>query len=92
MEKSELSSQNLQKLLPEIEKTTSFVQEIAITSKQQSQGVTQINDSIQELNRVAQQNAAASEELAANSEELTAQAESLADLIAFFEVNNEQTN
>jgi methyl-accepting chemotaxis protein len=84
LRKSELSSKSLGELLPEIQKTTDLVKEIAISSEQQALGVTQINDSLQQLNQTAQVNAAASEELASSAEELSAQAEVLSDLVAFF--------
>lgn len=84
--KSEASSKNLSKLLPEIRMTSDLVKEIADSSEQQSMGVMQINDSVQELNNVAQQNAASSEEMAASSEELAAQSEELNNLISFFKI------
>lgn len=84
--RSENSRLKMENLLPEIQKTSMLVKEIADASFQQDSGVSQINDSIQELNHVTQQNAAASEELATSSEELASQAEVLADLVSFFKI------
>jgi methyl-accepting chemotaxis protein len=84
--KSESSSISLTELLPEIKKTTDLVKEIAISSEQQTQGVIQINESLQQLNLVAQQSASASEEMASSAEELSAQAEILTELVSFFKV------
>lgn len=84
--KNETSSINLSELLPEIQRTTKLVKEIANSSNEQALGVGQINDSLQQLNNVAQQNAAASEEMAASSEELSAQAEELNELVNYFKV------
>ncbi len=76
----------LNEVLPDIQKTTSLVQEISSASGEQRSGAGQINNAIQELNDVTQQNASASEQLASNSEELNAQAENLKTLISFFRV------
>ncbi len=72
--------------LPEVQKTSDLVEEIANASLEQNSGANQINNAIQELNNGTQQNAAASEEMATNAEELSAKAKQLKDLIAFFKV------
>ncbi len=77
-------------LVPEIEKTSSLVQEIAAASIEQNSGADQINSAIQQLNNVTQQNATASEEMASNSEEMASQADQLKELISFFKVGNVQ--
>lgn len=82
------SSNLLDNLLPEVQKTTQLVQEIASASTEQSAGADQINNAIQQLNTITQQNAAASEELATSSEELAAQADSLKQSVSFFQVEN----
>ncbi len=76
-------------LLPEIQKTSKLVQEIAAASQEQNSGADQINGAIQQLNSVTQQNAAASEELASGAEELAGQAEQLKDVISFFQIEDE---
>ncbi len=50
-----------------------LVREIAAGSKEQSQGVTQVNTAVGQLDKVTQSNAAAAEETASASEELSAQ-------------------
>jgi len=79
----------LDALLPEFQKTTLLVKEIASSSLEQNSGADQINSAIQQLNSVTQQNAASSEELATSSEELAAQADSLLQLVAFFQIDDE---
>nr|WP_321410220.1 methyl-accepting chemotaxis protein [uncultured Carboxylicivirga sp.] len=81
---SQSSLDRLTLLLPEIEKTSNLVQEIAAASQEQNNGVNQVNGAIQELNNVTQQNSVASEELASSSEELASQAVGLNQAIAFF--------
>lgn len=81
---SETAQNKLISVLPEIEKTTSLVQQISSSSKEQADGVNQINYSIRELNDLTQNNAASAENLAASAEELSAQAQQLEELIDSF--------
>lgn len=81
---TEQSKKMLNAMVPEIQKTSSLVQEISASSIEQSAGAEQINGAIQQLNSITQQTAAASEQLASNSEELAAQAESLSQTVGYF--------
>ncbi len=78
------SSQRIDEVLPDIEKTADLTVEINASSQEQSNGINQVNDAIQQLNNVTQQNSSSSEELASASEELASQAISLNEVIAFF--------
>ncbi|HEY4784602.1 MAG TPA: methyl-accepting chemotaxis protein, partial [Bacteroidales bacterium] len=82
------AGQELETIVPEIEKTSKLVQEISASSIEQNSGADQINNALQQLNQVTQQNASASEELATNSEELANQSEHLKDLIGFFKITD----
>lgn len=88
LELAEGAGDKMQQILPEVEKTTKLVQEIAAASLEQNNGATQVNDAIQQLNSIAQQNSAASEELATSSEELASQAEQLKNTISYFVINS----
>ncbi|EHJ48614.1 methyl-accepting chemotaxis sensory transducer [Solidesulfovibrio carbinoliphilus subsp. oakridgensis] len=77
----------LEKLVPDILKTSDLVQEIAASSTEQSAGASQVNRALQQLDQVVQQNASASEELASTAEELSSQAEQLQATIGFFRLN-----
>jgi methyl-accepting chemotaxis protein len=81
----------LGQMLPDIEKTTSLVQEISAASTEQSNGAGQVNIAIQQLNSITQQNAAASEELATNAEEMNSLAERLKQIVNFFKVTAHST-
>ncbi len=74
----------LESIVPNIQKTAELVQEIAAASREQDAGAGQISKSIQQLDAVIQQNASASEEMASTAEELTGQADQMADMMAFF--------
>lgn len=81
-----LAGKSLNELVPEIERTSQLVQEIAAASEEQNSGATQINKTMQQLSTVTQQNAASSEELASNSASLSTQSELLLDAIKFFKL------
>ncbi len=83
---SEISGNILSSLVPDVQKTSQIVEEIATASIEQNSGVKQISIAINQLNSVTIQNSATSEELASSSEELVAQAEALKEAIAFFSV------
>jgi methyl-accepting chemotaxis protein len=85
------AGQQLETVVPEIEKTSRLVQEISASSIEQNSGADQINNAVQQLNQVTQQNASASEELATSSEELANQSEQLYELIGFFKVGASDT-
>lgn len=71
-------------VLPEIERTTRLVQEIAASCAEQASGSQQINLAIQRFNETTQQFASISEELANNSENLSTEAKRLKKAISKF--------
>ena len=75
------------KLIPELERATTMIQEISSASREQAQGAVQINETIQQLSSVTQENASVSEELNSSAEEIAKQAEQLRDLISFFKID-----
>lgn len=78
-------------IVPNIQKTSDLVQEITSSSDEQAIGISQINESMNQLDQTTQQNASASEELAATSEELNGQANQLLDSVDFFKLNTQST-
>jgi methyl-accepting chemotaxis protein len=78
----------LTKLVPDIRRTASLVEEITSACREQDAGAAQINQAIQQLDKVTQQNASSSEEVSATSEELSSQAEQLQETIAFFRLGD----
>ncbi|MCG8579528.1 MAG: methyl-accepting chemotaxis protein [Bacteroidales bacterium] len=84
VEAAEKSGQQLEVIIPEIEKTTQLVQEITASSYEQQSGAEQVNKAIQELNEVTQQNSGSASIFTNNSEYLTQLAEKLKDTIAYF--------
>lgn len=74
----------MSKAIPNIEQTTRMVQEISAAGIEQSSGVNQVKDAMQQFNEISQENAASSEELASSAEELASQAEQLKEIMAYF--------
>lgn len=74
----------LGKLVPDIQRTATLVEEISAACREQNIGAEQINQAIQQLDKVTQQNASASDEMSATSEELAAQADQMLSAIGFF--------
>ncbi|MFO7985543.1 MAG: hypothetical protein R6U38_06730 [Desulfatiglandaceae bacterium] len=63
-------------------KVATLVQEIASASKEQAEGIEQINRAVSEMDKVTQQNAANAEESASASEQMNAQAEEVKAIVA----------
>jgi methyl-accepting chemotaxis protein len=74
----------LDDLVPSIQRSTDFTQEVAAASSEQAAGVAQMNRSMTQVDQITQRNATASEELAAAAEEMSAQADGLRQLSDFF--------
>lgn len=87
---SEEAGRKLAEIVPEIQKTSQLVQEIAAASIEQTSGADQVNSAIQQLNQVTQQNAAASEEMATSSEELASQADQLLEMVSYFKLDQKR--
>ncbi len=73
-------------LVPDIEKTTQLIKEIAAASREQKTGADQINQAMQMLNTITQENASESDRLTSSSEQLSYLANSLKEVIAFFKI------
>jgi methyl-accepting chemotaxis protein len=79
---AESTGKKMGEIVPEIEKTSSLVQEISSASREQNTGADQVNSALQQLNQINQNTAA-------NAEQLASQAERLKEIISFFKVEND---
>jgi methyl-accepting chemotaxis protein len=59
-----------------------LVSDIAISSREQAQGIEQVNKAVDGMDKIAQRNAANAEESASTSEELSAQAVQMKDIVS----------
>jgi methyl-accepting chemotaxis protein len=83
---AEKAGRMLSELVPAIRKTAELVQEVATASREQSAGVAQVNQAMNQVDRVTQRNAAAAEELSSTAEEMASQADHLQRLMSMFKV------
>jgi len=83
---AEKAGDMLEKLVPNIQRTSELVKEISAASNEQNSGAEQINAALVQLQSVIQQNASAAQEMASTSEELSSQAEGLMSTINFFDI------
>jgi methyl-accepting chemotaxis protein len=67
-------AERLQEIVQKTRQVDELVAEIATASREQSQGIDQVNTAVTQMDKVTQSNAAAAEESASASEELNAQA------------------
>jgi methyl-accepting chemotaxis protein len=83
---SERAGQLLTEIVPGIQKSAELIQEISVSSAEQTEGISQVTKAIHQLDQVIQLNAEATEEMSATSEELSAQADLLIESAAFFTI------
>ncbi len=72
---------SFQEIVEQSKKVSDLIGEISIAGKEQSEGMTQINQAMGQVDQVTQQVAANSEEAAAAAEELNAQASSMMETV-----------
>jgi methyl-accepting chemotaxis protein len=75
-------AKSLEEIVGKARKVDEMAGEVAASSQEQSQGITQVNTAVTQMDKVTQSNAANAEESAAAAEELTAQAEALKEAVA----------
>ncbi len=80
----------INELVPQIQKTAELVQEINISSLEQTKGAEQINQALQQLDTVIQQNASSSEEMASMAEELSSQSELMQSNVEYFKLKESE--
>ena len=84
VEYKDMTLSHLQQIVEQVENVGEVIDEIALASTQQSQGVSAIESSIAHLTGLTQRNAATAEESASAAEEMSLQCRSLADLSSSF--------
>jgi len=71
----------------QVKRVTDLIGEITMASQEQSTGISQVGDAVNQLDQVTQQNAALVEESAAAAESLKHQAANLAQIMATFKLD-----
>jgi methyl-accepting chemotaxis protein len=80
----EASGTALHDILGAVKRVTDFVAEIAAASREQSNGIDQVNRAVTQMDQVTQANAAQTEELSATAESLAQQGTSLETVVGQF--------
>ena len=83
---SGLAAQRLSELVPKMQASSQYAQQVASVSEQQRTGTEHINTAVQQLSQIAQANATSSEQLAANAQEIKEQGLELDQLLDYFKV------
>ncbi|MEJ2792538.1 methyl-accepting chemotaxis protein [Iodobacter sp. LRB] len=78
------AGEQLEEIVPLIQKTADLVEEISAASEEQSRGIEQISSAMTQISQATQSNAAAAEELNSTAEELSIHASHLQEMICFF--------
>ncbi|MBI5822108.1 MAG: MCP four helix bundle domain-containing protein [Verrucomicrobia bacterium] len=74
-------AKSLDEIVIKARQVDELVAEVAAASKEQAQGITQVNTAVSQMDKVTQSNAASAEESASAAEELNAQAEALQEAV-----------
>ena len=83
---AENTSKALEEIVVGATKVTDLISEIAAASKEQAQGIGQINNGLGQVDQVTQQNTASAEEMASAGEELSSQSLQLKQMLAKFQL------
>jgi len=78
----------LRVIVDDIGKVAEIITGIAISSKEQSEAITQVTEGLESITDVVQENSATSEETASASQELSSQADVLRNMVSVFKIMN----
>ncbi len=81
---AEMTAKTLAEIVGGVEKVADLIGNIAGSSSEQANNISQINGSLTQIERVTQANTASAEETAAAAEELSAQSQELASRLEYF--------
>ena len=80
------SGHALSEIVQAVKKVSDIVAEIAAASREQSEGINQVNKALLQMDDMTQQNAALVEQAAAAAEAIDAQSQELEDQVQFFKI------
>jgi methyl-accepting chemotaxis protein len=84
------SGRTLEEIVNAVKKVTDIVAEISAASREQSSGIEQVNKAVMQMDETTQQNAALVEQAAAASQAIVEQAQSLNEIIARYQVGEDE--
>ena len=80
------AGQSMSEIVVQVRRVSQLIADIASASAEQSKGISQVGEAVNQLDQVTQQNAALVEESAAAADSLKHQAASLAETVRFFKL------
>jgi methyl-accepting chemotaxis protein len=80
------AGRTMDEVVGQVQRVSDLISEISAASREQSKGIAQIGEAVNQLDQVTQQNAALVEESAAAAESLRAQAGQLAEAVSTFKL------
>ena len=89
VERANIAADNLDNLLPEVQKTTDLVGQISVASSEQATNAGQLSQSIHDLDQVISGNTVAANNMTQMARTFSTQASDLRKAIDFFTINNE---
>ncbi len=81
------AGKSMDDLVNQVKRVTDLMAEISAASVEQTQGISQVGDAVQQLDQVTQQNAALVEESSAAADSLKHQAAKLAEVVGVFKLS-----
>lgn len=81
------SGNSLNEIVDSIKSVNQIIEEIASSSREQSEGIIQVNSAIAQIDNAVQQNAALVEQTAATAEQLGSMSQNMADNVAQFKLS-----
>ncbi|WP_439182069.1 methyl-accepting chemotaxis protein [Carboxylicivirga taeanensis] len=91
LDTSMLTTKSLFNLMPTIKQNASRFEEVAMASNEQSSGVHQITQTLQEINHVTQENALASEQMTDAVQRINEQSLKLKDVLGYFSIRGKES-
>ena len=83
------AGQTMTDVVDAIQRVTDIMGAISAASREQSHGVSQVNEAVTQMDQATQQNAALVEEMAAAASSLNTQASELVEVVAAFRINGD---
>jgi methyl-accepting chemotaxis protein len=80
------AGQTMEEILGSVRRVTDIMAEISAASREQSQGIEQVNTAIIQMDKITQQNAALVEEAAAAAKSMEDQTDSLSQMVSVFQL------
>jgi methyl-accepting chemotaxis protein len=82
------SGRTLGDIVSSVKRMTDLIAEISAASREQAQGVEEVNRAVTQMDQVTTQNASLVDEASSSTQALAGQARSLAELVAFFDLGD----